>query len=546
MTTRPVPAILVRGLDWLARQRAVSYGLLLTSALLTFTTVAFRHPIHQSARTLVLMEASLALALLVGLAWRRTQLGLPPALDWRVVVGLSAALLACSVAGPVRQSRDLWAYAMYGRMVSVHHMSPYTHVPADFPHDPFLHLVDPRWRHTGSVYGPLFVAYAALVSKVAGSSLLITRFAFKGIAGLSVLASVLILVRRRVDPTAVACLGLNPLVMLYSVGGGHTERLSRAIMVADAPGDRANVADRAEVEGTPPYERPNRGEEPLAQRHVARRRPRTDERGAFPGEGLTLVIGDGVIDRQRDRRHLRRWAQAQVDAQHIAVAVARLEKLDHPPRDPHRRFPGFLARATRQDIGIEDQDGVDVGGIVELARALFAERDGGEATHWFARRPLGKGGRDRHVERRIREAGQRTGDLGQVERSGEVADRHVQRERAPRQPQPLRRRHLRVEGGGKIERPRPDGRRDFRLPLDQPGKKRRLTRRPLQRRHRDPRLDREKAAPCHAVVILRNIALVRSLNRRCPDLSASAIQQRLCRPRTTADGCDRHGAAWRL
>ncbi len=53
---------------------------------------------------------------------------------------------------------------MYGRMITVHHVSPYTHVPADFPTDPFVHRVDPQWRHTGSVYGPLFVAYAAAVS----------------------------------------------------------------------------------------------------------------------------------------------------------------------------------------------------------------------------------------------------------------------------------------------------------------------------------------------------------------------------------------------
>jgi hypothetical protein len=42
----------------------------------------------------------------------------------RVVLGLSGGLLVLAVVVPPTQSGDVWAYAMYGRIVSQHHASP--------------------------------------------------------------------------------------------------------------------------------------------------------------------------------------------------------------------------------------------------------------------------------------------------------------------------------------------------------------------------------------------------------------------------------------
>ncbi len=74
---------------------------------------------------------------------------------------------AISVAAPPRNSHDLWSYVMYGRMVSAHHLSPYSHVPIDFLHDPLLGRVATGWRHTSSVYGPLFTGVSAALTRVA-------------------------------------------------------------------------------------------------------------------------------------------------------------------------------------------------------------------------------------------------------------------------------------------------------------------------------------------------------------------------------------------
>src|SRR2546425_9244931 len=63
------------------------------------------------------------------------------------IIGTRALVTACvgltifAVAMPARSSKDVYAYIMYGRIVSAHHASPYTHVPAEYPSDPALQRV---------------------------------------------------------------------------------------------------------------------------------------------------------------------------------------------------------------------------------------------------------------------------------------------------------------------------------------------------------------------------------------------------------------------
>ena len=56
----------------------------------------------------------------------------------RLVAIAIAGLLVVAVAVPPRQSHDFWSYAAYGRLVGVHHVSPYEHAPSEYPHDPFV------------------------------------------------------------------------------------------------------------------------------------------------------------------------------------------------------------------------------------------------------------------------------------------------------------------------------------------------------------------------------------------------------------------------
>ena len=251
------------------------------------------------------------------------------------------------------------------------------------------------------------------------------------------------------------------------------ERLALGIMVANAPGDLPDLRHRAIVQRAPPHERADRDQEPPPQRQVARRRPRADEGGALPRQRLRFIIADRRAHRQRDRRCLGRGPQPQVHAQHIAVAVARLEQLGRAPGDLDRRLVRRLPLAVRQRRAIEQQDRVHIGRIVELAAALLAERDRHEPLRRRARGPLLDRGADRHVERTVREGAEQPRHPTQVIGAGKVAQRHQQRDAPPLDPQPPRDPHVGIVDACVRKRiVRPCAVEQRRLQLEQPGKKR--------------------------------------------------------------------------
>ena len=166
---------------------------------------------------LVLGYASLALVICREV--RRRSLGR------RIVLGLSGGLLALAVAVPPTQSGDVWAYALYGRIVSHHHASPYTHAAVDYPNDPAAGRVDQVWRRTKSVYGPLFTALSAAGMRVVGSSRLADRLFFQIVAALAIAVALVLIDRRWRDPLALACVGLNPVIVLGVVNNAHNDAL---------------------------------------------------------------------------------------------------------------------------------------------------------------------------------------------------------------------------------------------------------------------------------------------------------------------------------
>lgn len=153
------------------------------------------------------------------------------ALTARRIVPAIAFLILVAVVTPPRGSHDIWSYAAYGRLLSIHHVSPFTHVPADFHRDALLHLVARGWRHTGSVYGPGFAGLSALGTAVTGSSALTTRLFFQGIEAVGLVAALLIVWRRTRDPIALAFIGLNP-ALIAVVNGGHNDILVGLALLA--------------------------------------------------------------------------------------------------------------------------------------------------------------------------------------------------------------------------------------------------------------------------------------------------------------------------
>ena len=185
---------------------------------------AARHSV--AAVWLTIVAAALAGALVL-FEHRDRQLSLAP-----VALAIAIVITASVVMQP-RTSNDLWSYTMYGRMVTVHDTSPYDHTPADFPHDPFAQRVSPRWLHRASVYGPVFVGVASLGTLVAGDSALLSRLFFQILAALALVAILAVVWRTTRNVAAIIFLGLNPVLAVIVVNGGHNDAwLGLAILLA--------------------------------------------------------------------------------------------------------------------------------------------------------------------------------------------------------------------------------------------------------------------------------------------------------------------------
>jgi hypothetical protein len=200
--------------------------LLLATAAVSSLAVLFASRRSLPSVAWVLLAAA-ACAALVVLEQRRPRVGI------RLAAAAIGLVIVMAVVTPSRSSNDLWSYTMYGRTVTVHDGSPYRRVPADYPSDPFLARTSPRWRHTGSVYGPLFVGVASVGTLLAGDSALLSRLFFQVLAALAVIAILVIVWRRTQSVAAVLWLGLNPVLSVIVVNGGHNDAyIGLAVLVA--------------------------------------------------------------------------------------------------------------------------------------------------------------------------------------------------------------------------------------------------------------------------------------------------------------------------
>jgi hypothetical protein len=160
-----------------------------------------------------------ALAALVLVPALRRALTLP------MVMVASLLLVTVAVVRPPAETHDLWSYAMNGRILAHYGDSPYTHAPADYHHDPVAAQVGSSWRHTRSLYGPVFTVVSAGIASVAGTDLLATRLGFQLLAAACVAAIVLLLWRRTRDPVVVALVACNPVVIVEIVNAGRNDAL---------------------------------------------------------------------------------------------------------------------------------------------------------------------------------------------------------------------------------------------------------------------------------------------------------------------------------
>jgi hypothetical protein len=198
--------------SWDARRAHIVLGILCVAtigALLTKQGDAFP----------LLLLASAAFAFLLIMEARR------PVLDPRLVLWSSVVLILVAVIVPPRESADVWSYAMYGRIVDHFHADPYRVSPLAFSGDPWFWRVSVWWQDTRTVYGPAFTGVSAIGMHLAGDSVLRARLFFQLLTGASVVAALVLLYRRRVEPAALVFLGLSPVVVISVVNGAHNDAL---------------------------------------------------------------------------------------------------------------------------------------------------------------------------------------------------------------------------------------------------------------------------------------------------------------------------------
>jgi len=118
---------------------------------------------------------------------------------------------------------DVFNYIDFARLGLLHGINPYTHGAAAAPHDPAFALT--TWHHMPTPYGPLFTlsSYALVPLGNAGAF-----WAFKVLTVAASLGCLWLVWRcaeaRGLDPMrAVMFVGLNPLLLIYGLGGVHND-----------------------------------------------------------------------------------------------------------------------------------------------------------------------------------------------------------------------------------------------------------------------------------------------------------------------------------
>lgn len=145
-----------------------------------------------------------------------------------------AAVNALVLLAPPLFSTDIFSYQMYGHMGALYGFNPYLAGPHALGLDPVASYVGAKWAYTPSVYGPLFTILSYILAPL---SLAASVLAYKSIAAIAALGTVALVWNiarlRQVNPVkAVALVGLNPLTVIYGVGGGHNDLLMLLVLMA--------------------------------------------------------------------------------------------------------------------------------------------------------------------------------------------------------------------------------------------------------------------------------------------------------------------------
>ncbi|HUB74344.1 MAG TPA: hypothetical protein VL979_09955 [Solirubrobacteraceae bacterium] len=144
----------------------------------------------------------------------------------RWLIAAIAAAHAIFLLSPPLALTDLFNYVNYGRMEVIHGLNPYTTIPVLEPHDDPSFVLS-NWHQLLSPYGPLFTI---LTFAVVPFGVAVSFWALKAVLMAASLAIVWMVWRcarllGRDPRAAVALAGLNPVVLVWGLGGDHNDFL---------------------------------------------------------------------------------------------------------------------------------------------------------------------------------------------------------------------------------------------------------------------------------------------------------------------------------
>jgi hypothetical protein len=147
-----------------------------------------------------------------------------PLLRGRWAIATVVAAHAIFFLSPPLALTDIFNYINYGRMGMIDHLNPYTTIPALEPHsDPSFALSN--WHGLLSPYGPTFtlITYAIVPLGVAGSLWSMKVLMMAASLGTILLVWKCARLLGRDPVLAIVLVGLNPLVLMWGLGGVHND-----------------------------------------------------------------------------------------------------------------------------------------------------------------------------------------------------------------------------------------------------------------------------------------------------------------------------------
>ncbi len=154
-------------------------------------------------------------------------------LPGRAIVGTIIGLHVLVALAPPLLSTDVFSYGAYGRMDALYKLNPYLNGPTVIKYDPWYAYIGMPWTKIPSAYGPLFTAISYVMARLEiGTAALVYKLIAAVCSLLAIGGTGRAAQRLGRDPIrAVTLIGLNPVLLVYAVGGAHNDLIMLAALV---------------------------------------------------------------------------------------------------------------------------------------------------------------------------------------------------------------------------------------------------------------------------------------------------------------------------